>query len=41
MNCYIGSRQFTLQAVGRAIGNPDAKATDIQKLLQYEKSNEA
>ena len=41
MNCYIGSRQFTLQAVGGAIGNPDAKATDIQKLLQYGKSNVA
>ena len=41
MNCYIGSSQFTFQAVGGAIGNPDAKATDIKKLLQYENSNVA
>ena len=39
MNRHIGSSQFTLQAVGGAIGNHDATTTDMQKFLQYEKSN--
>lgn len=39
MNRHLRSGRVTFQAVGGAIGNHDTKTADMQKLLQYKKSN--